>query len=178
MNKNSESIRVLVTLSMLVTMATVLHVFEGLLPALPVTGARLGLANIITLTAIAFFGGKKSFAVVIGRTVLGSLFGPGLVSIGAAMSLAGGLFSWALMTLSHKVARGKLSLIGISLIGAVAHNLAQLTVASLFLEDIAIVSMLPILMIFALPTGIIVGLVARSLVRAMANISFLQARRR
>lgn len=178
MNKNSQAIHVLVTISMLITMATVLHVFEGLLPALPVTGARLGLANIITLTAIVYFGGKKSLMVVIGRTVLGSLFGPGLVSIGAAMSLAGGLFSWSLMTLSYKVAKGHFSLIGISLVGAVAHNIAQLAVASFFLEDIAIVSMLPILMIFALPTGIMVGLVARSLVRAMDNIPFLQARRR
>lgn len=162
---------------MLVTMATVLHIFEGLLPSLPVTGARLGLANTITLAATIIFGAKKALAVVLGRVILGSLFGPGLVSIGAAMSLAGGVFSWALMAAAHRLAKGHFSLVGISLIGAVAHNIAQLTVASFFLEDIAIVSMLPILMFFALPTGIMVGLVARSLVKALGNIPFLPARR-
>ena len=176
MNRTSQGTRRLVIISMLVTMASVLHVIEGLIPAIPVTGARLGLANIITLTAIVCLGYGNALAVAVGRTVLGSLFGPGLISVGFAMSFSGALLSWATMSLAHKYAKNVLSSIGLSLIGAVSHNIAQLTVASLIFEEIAIVSMFPILMIFALPTGIIVGLVSRYLTEAMKKIPYFALR--
>lgn len=160
----------LVTLSMLVTMASVLHILEGFLPALPIPGARLGLANIITLTAIIFFGSKDALAVAVGRTLLGALFGPGLISIGFAMSIAGALLSWATMSLVYHFAKKHFHLIGLSLIGAVSHNLAQLGVASLYFEQIAILTLLPILVLFAVPTGIMVGLVSGYLAKALAKI--------
>lgn len=175
MKNNPKSARRLVIISMLVTMASILHVIEGLLPAIPVTGARLGLANIITLTTIVFFGYGDALAVAIGRTVLGSLFGPGLISVGFAMSFAGALLSWALMSLAHKFVKKYVSLIGLSLVGAVSHNIAQLAVASLIFEEIAIISMFPILMIFAVPTGIMVGLVSRYLTQAMEKIPLFRA---
>ena len=176
MNRTSQGTRRLVIISMLVTMASVLHVIEGLIPAIPVTGARLGLANIITLTAIVCLGYGNALAVAVGRTVLGSLFGPGLISVGFAMSFSGALLSWATMSLAHKYAKNVLSSIGLSLIGAVSHNIAQLAVASLIFEEIAIVSMFPILMIFALPTGIMVGLVSRYLTKAMEKIPYFALR--
>lgn len=175
MNRNTDSVRRLVIISMLITMASILHVIEGMLPAIPVTGARLGLANIITLTTIVYFGYGNALAVAVGRTVLGSLFGPGLISVGFAMSFAGALLSWALMSLAHKYAKKFFSLIGLSLVGAISHNIAQLAVASLFLEEIAIISMFPILMIFAVPTGIMVGLVSRYLTQAMDKIPYFRA---
>lgn len=174
MEKRLPTVR-LVTVSMLVTMASVLHIFEGWLPALPVPGARLGLANIITLTAIVFFGYKDALAVAVGRTILGSLFGPGLISIGFAMSFAGALLSWALMSAVHRLGKGQIHLMGLSLLGAVAHNLAQLAVAGLYLEEIALVSLLPLLMIFALPTGLAVGLVSNHLARALAKIPYFRS---
>jgi len=176
MNRTSQGTRRLVIISMLVTMASVLHVIEGLIPAIPVTGARLGLANIITLTTIVCFGYGNALAVAVGRTVLGSLFGPGLISVGFAMSFSGSLLSWATMSVAHKYAKNVFSSIGLSLVGAVSHNIAQLAVASLIFEEIAIVSMFPILMIFALPTGIIVGLVSRYLTEAMKKIPYFALR--
>ena len=168
MNYNHQSSRRLACISMLVTMATVLHVFEGLLPSLAVPGARLGLANIITLTTIVFFNPGDALIVAVARIILGSLFGFSV--IGLAMSLAGGLLSWALMSLINTLWPKHFNLIGISLVGAASHNLAQLAVASLYLEEIAILSLLPLLMIFALPTGIMVGLVSGYLAKALEKI--------
>ena len=176
MNRNSEGTRRLVIISMLITMASVLHVIEGLIPAIPITGARLGLANIITLTAIVCFGYGNALAVAVGRTVLGSIFGPGLVSVGFAMSFSGSLLSWAIMSLAHKYAKNVFSHVGLSLLGAVFHNIAQLAVASLIFDEIAIVSMFPILMIFALPTGIMVGLVSHYLINALTKIPYFALR--
>jgi len=151
-------------------MASILHIVEGILPPIPVTGAKLGLANIITVTAIIMFGPKTAFTVALGRTMLGSLFSTGIISPGFAMSLSGAMLSWALMSLLYFIAKDSFSLIGLSLVGAFAHNIAQLTVASYILENIATFTLFPLLMFFAVPTGIMVGLVAGFLIRAMARI--------
>lgn len=167
---NKEKIRHLVLTAMLITMASILHIVEGMLPPIPVTGARLGLANIITVAAIVMFGPKTALTVAVGRTMLGSLFSTGIVSPGFAMSFSGAILSWAVMSLLYKMAKNSFSLIGISLVGAIAHNLAQLLIASFILEEFATFSLFPLLMFFAVPTGIMVGLVAGYLLRAMARI--------
>lgn len=169
-HSNREKIRYLVLTAMLITMASILHIVEGMLPPIPVTGARLGLANIITVAAIVMFGPRTAMTVAVGRTMLGSLFSTGIVSPGFAMSFTGAILSWAVMSLLYKLAKNSFSLIGISLVGAIAHNLAQLLIASLILEEFATFSLFPLLMFFAVPTGIMVGLVAGYLLRAMARI--------
>ena len=174
--KNNSQVRLLVLTAMLITMASILHLIEGMLPPIPVTGARLGLANIITITAIVIFGPKTAFSVAVGRTVLGSLFSTGIVSPGFAMSFSGAILSWAVMALLYYVAKDSFSLIGISLVGAVAHNIAQLFIASLILENIGTFALFPLLMIFAIPTGVMVGLSAGFLIRAMARVPNFKGR--
>jgi heptaprenyl diphosphate synthase len=168
--RNNAHIRLLVSTAMLITMASILHIIEGMLPPIPVTGARLGLANIITVAAIVMFGPKTAFSVAAGRTILGSLFSTGIVSPGFAMSFSGAMLSWAVMALLYFLAKDSFSLVGLSLVGAIAHNLAQLFVASLILENIGTFALFPFLMIFAIPTGIMVGLAAGFLIRAMARV--------
>ncbi|HOC06111.1 MAG: Gx transporter family protein [Bacillota bacterium] len=175
MKEKAVPARRLVMIALLVTMASVLHIIEGMLPAMPVPGARLGLANIITLTTIITFGYADALFVAIGRSLLGALFGPGLISAGFAMSLAGGILSWAVMSLAHKLGQRFFSIISLSLMGAVSHNIAQLTVASFLIAEIAIFSLFPLLMIFAVPTGIMVGLVSRYLTKALGKIPYFRS---
>ncbi|MTI95606.1 MAG: Gx transporter family protein [Firmicutes bacterium] len=153
---------------MLTTLATVLHVLEGMLPPLPVPGAKLGLANIITVATIALLGARFGLAVAVSRVILGSLL-IGFSVVGFAMSMSGALLSWLVMVLLYGRFRERLSLVGISLAGAVAHNVAQLTVASWVLEQVATFTLLPYLLFFAVPTGIMVGLTAGLLIKAMAK---------
>lgn len=176
MKDKTVTTRKLVLISLLVTMASILHIIEGLLPAIPIPGARLGLANIITLTTIVSIGYGDGLAVAIGRSVLGSLFGPGIISVGFAMSLVGGLLSWAIMSLAHKYGNKFFSIISISLMGSISHNFAQLVVASFLVEEIAIFALFPMLMIFAVPTGIMVGLVSRYLIQAWGKIPQFNSR--
>jgi len=166
----------LVITAMLITMASILHIIEGLFPPMPVTGAKLGLANIITLTTIVLYGPKIAVSVAVGRTVLGSIVGSGIISIGFVMSVSGALLSWAVMSLLFHYSRKAFSLIGLSLVGAVAHNIAQLTVASFVLEENTILALLPFLMFFAIPTGIMVGLATGFLTRAMAKVPHFRNR--
>jgi len=162
-------VRLLVITAMFITMATILHIIEGLLPPIPVTGAKLGLANIITVAAIFLLGPRMALAVAVGRTLLGFLFSAS--AVGFAMSFSGAVLSWAVMSLLFQLARHSFSLIGISLAGAVAHNIAQLTVASFVLENISTFTLLPLLMFFAVPTGIMVGAASGFLIRVLERIS-------
>ena len=169
MNRKRTSIftRQLVITAMLITMASILHVIEGALPPIPVTGAKLGLANIITVVAMVMLGTRTAFVVAVGRTVLGSLFGTGIISVGFAMSFSGAISSWLIMAVLYYVAKNAFSLVGLSLAGAAAHNLAQLYIANIVLENIGVFGLLPLLMFFAVPTGIMVGTAAGFLIRAL-----------
>ncbi|MGI6364350.1 MAG: Gx transporter family protein [Bacillota bacterium] len=161
--------RFLMATAMLIAMASVLHIIEGLLTALP-HGFKLGLANVVTIATIAIFGPRAALTVAVGRTLIGSLYGPGIISVGFAMSFSGALASWAVMSGLYKFFQKHLSLVGISVVGSVFHILAQLLVASLILEDIAVYSLAPLMMAFSIPTGIMVGLVAGFLIRSLAKI--------
>ena len=59
------------------------------------------------------------------------------------------------------------SLIGVSIFGALAHNFAQVTVASLMMKNFRIFSYLPILLLTSLFTGYFVGLVSIFVVKSL-----------
>ena len=74
--------RKIVYLGLMVGIAMGLHIFESIIPIpTPVPGAKLGLANIAALYVIIRFGSKEATAVTIVRTVLGSMFGAGLLRL-------------------------------------------------------------------------------------------------
>jgi heptaprenyl diphosphate synthase len=68
------------------------------------------------------------------------------------------------MQLTRIVGRKNVSLIGISVVGAVFHNIGQLLAAALIINNVNIFVYLPILFLTAIGTGIFVGLVSRYLV--------------
>ena len=57
------------------------------------------------------------------------------------------------------------SLIGVSIIGAVSHNFAQVSVASFVMNNFRIFSYLPFLMLIGLFTGYFVGLASIYIVK-------------
>jgi heptaprenyl diphosphate synthase len=74
-------------------------------------------------------------------------------------SFTGGLVSAIVMGLLYRFASKHLSMMGISLVGAVTHNVAQLSIAALMIEQELILLYLPVMLFAALPTGAFVGLV-------------------
>ena len=143
-------------LALLTTGALVLSVLEGMIP-LPfiAPGARLGLSNIVVLSAIVVFGFKKGFTVAVLKSVLVLLVAGN--PIGFIYSVTGAIVSTVVMYLSYRYLSGYLSLVGVSVLGAMAHNTAQVFVAALVLENIRILTYLPIMYIVSLFTGCFVG---------------------
>lgn len=163
-------IRKLIYISMLVAQAMILSYVESLLPAIPIQGAKLGLANIATLLALSTLSFKESLLIVIARTLLSSfMFGNMTVLI---YSLTGGIFSLVAMYVTLKWSNNNFSLIGVSIIGAVFHNGGQLLVAVLILQNKNIFFLWPYLLLVAIPTGVFIGIASNYLLRYLIKGNF------
>ncbi|MEW5785819.1 MAG: Gx transporter family protein [Bacillota bacterium] len=153
-------------MAVLVTFAVVIHTVEAALPLpMPVPGVRLGLANIITLLAIVLYGLRSGLLVSVLRTLIGSFFTGGFLGFGFWLSLAGGAAACLVMTLAVVLLRrGYLSLVSVSILGAVTHNLAQLAAASVIIANPALLrGYFPLLLLLGIPTGLFTGLAAHYL---------------
>lgn len=156
-----------VTLAMLLAMALVLHVLEGTLPPpLPFPGVKLGLANVMTVVALLLLGPVAGLSLALGRSVLGGVIGGTFLSVGFFLSLGGGLASALVVLLALRWLRPALSLIGISVLGALTHNTVQLVLAwAFFIQQGALFYYLPLLWLLALVSGTATGLVLDELER-------------
>ena len=147
-------------LSLMVGYSLTLYIIETYIPNPLITifpGAKLGLSNIITLISLMILGIKNTCIILTVRIILSSIFtGP----ISYLLFSAGGAYlSLICMYFASKV-KG-FSLIGVSIIGAIGHNVGQLLVASLIVENINMVGYLPFMLITSLITGMFVGLVSK-----------------
>lgn len=156
------SVKKITTIAVLVTLALVLHVVEALIP-IPyiVPGFKLGLANIVTVTALYLFGFSETLLIVLLRTFFGALLTGAVSSF--FYSVVGGIFSLIVMFLVSRHLDKFVSLTGVSVMGAVAHNIGQLLVAGIIINTFGVFSYLPFLLLSAIATGYFVGLVSRVL---------------
>lgn len=124
-----------------------------------IPGAKLGLANLVTVIVLFLMGYREGITISILRIVLTAILFGGAVSL--AYSLAGGILSLVFMILAKKT--GKFSIMGISIIGAVAHNTGQILAAMVIVSEVSIASYLPALLIIGLLTGFIIGVTANEI---------------
>ncbi len=122
--------------ALLVSLACVLQISEALIPH-PIPGLRLGLANVITLIALVTMGFGYALEITVLRALLssfimGTFMSPAFIlsfSAGVVSTFVMGFFYW----LSCLYKRRRISIVGISVLGALAHNLTQLYLAYLIL---------------------------------------------
>jgi len=152
---------------MLLAMALVLHVLETLLPPpLPLPGVKLGLANLMTVAAILLLGPAPGVALALARGVVGGLLVGTFLSVGFFLSLGGGLASAVVLAAALRWLRPGLSLVGVSVLGALTHNTVQLALAWLFFtQQGALFYYLPVLWGLALVSGALTGLILNAIER-------------
>lgn len=157
----------MIFLSFLTSMALVIYVLESQIPIL-FPGIKLGLANIISLTALILIGWKEALIIMLLRTLLGSMFGGSMSAF--MFSIAGGILSNIVMILLYKFFKNSISLWTISICGAIFHNIGQLLVASFVIQDLRIYVYLPVLLISAIVTGYFIGLCTKFLITHLKKI--------
>jgi heptaprenyl diphosphate synthase len=171
--KMKNNTRKMVFVSLMVAQALVLHIIERALPVPFVApGVKLGLANIITLVCLYTLDFKGTFSVVMVRLLLSTFLGGNLSSL--LYSAAGAFLSLIFMYLVMRIGKKEVSLIGVSIVGAVFHNVGQVTVAAFMIQNVNIVIYLPILLVSAIGTGIFVGLTSKYMLSALEKIRFIK----
>ena len=142
--------------AILISMALVLSYIERFIPLqmfVPLPGMKLGLANVVTLMALFFLGTGSAFTILILRCILGAVFGGGIS--GLAFSLTGGLLAMTVMCI-FKHCKG-ISVYGVSVLGAAAHNIGQILVAVIFMDSVYVIGYLPYLLLVSVFTGMATG---------------------
>ena len=157
--------------AVLAALALALSYIEGMFPPpVPLPGFKLGLANIVTVYALCALGALPALAILLVRVLLGAMFAGNASAL--IYSLLGGFAAMLVMIALKRF--DKLSIYGVSVGGAAAHNCGQVAAAVLTLGSAAPLAYLPVLLIVALFTGALTGFIASLLFRAMANTKIMK----
>ena len=149
-------------------LALIFSYVETLIPInFGIPGIKLGLANLIIIIALYKMSVKEAYVLSVVRVVLAGFIFGNLFSI--IYSLAGGLLSLTVMTLLKKT--DKFSLFGNSMAGGVFHNVGQLIVAIIVMENLIIAYYMPVLLISGLITGFMIGLVAGEMLKRLSKLT-------
>ena len=164
MKKQTLSAKTVALMAMMIALAMIFSYVETMIPInFGIPGVKLGLANLVIVAAIYLFGGKQAFLISIVRIFLSGFMFGNLASI--MYSLAGGLLSLAVMLLLKKT--DKLSILAVSVMGGICHNIGQLIVAMLVVENLKLIFYVPVLLISGFLTGLLIGIVCRVILPAV-----------
>lgn len=162
----------LIFLSLLTSIGLALSVLESSIPLpIPIPGARLGLSNIVILVSLVIFGFKDAFIVSILKSIVLMLVTGNISSF--IYSVSGAILSTVVMFIVYKYFSNIFSLIGVSILGAVAHNTAQVSVAAIIMSNIKMFFYLPILLLMSLFTGYFVGISSKYISKSLRKIFIL-----
>lgn len=161
-------VKKMVFLSILVAVGLALSVIESMIPLpIAIPGARLGLSNMVVLITLVVFGFKEGITVSLLKSIVLMLITGSVSSF--VYSFSGALLSSVAMSLSYKYLSNIFSLIGVSILGALFHNFAQVSVASLMMNNMRIYTYLPFLMLTSIFTGYFVGLSSTYIIKNLKS---------
>ncbi|MCL2366814.1 MAG: Gx transporter family protein [Oscillospiraceae bacterium] len=171
MQKKQPKLKKLTIMAALTTAALIIFIIEAQIQLpIPIPGAKLGLANTITLFVLFFPTNDKSTSVnlkstdalmiLICRILLGAIFTGRILAL--ALSLSGGLLSFAAMIAAKRIVTNKQIWV-CGAIGGIFHNIGQILAAILITETPAMIAYLPILIIIGIITGTLTGLITQTI---------------
>lgn len=152
-------------LGILTAVALVLGYVESLFPIAAIPGVKLGLSNTVLLYALFLMDAPSALLLMLLKVGLsGLLFGGPTAML---YSLAGGILSLAAMLLARR-ARG-ISVVGVSVLGAAAHNVGQTLVACAVVGVRAALAYLPVLLLAAAAAGVLTGVIAKAVMKGVPH---------
>ena len=152
-------------------LAILMGYVEMLIPLpVPLPGVKLGLANVVVVIMLYAMDAKGAFFISLVRVLLSGLLFAGFA--GLLYSLAGAMCSFAAMALLKCVKR--FSVVGVSIAGGVAHNIGQIAVAAMVLENGAIFYYLPVLLLSGSIAGAVIGFLGGLIVKRLQGVLKIQ----
>lgn len=144
-------------MGLLFAAAAALNMLESIFSAFLPAGIRVGLSNIVIMTAILCINLPSAALLVLLKAAM-VLMTRGFTA--GVMSLCGSLAAFGITALLFR--RSGCSYILISVLGAIAHSAGQLCAASLLLGTVYVFAYAPVLIIASVVTGICTGIVLKT----------------
>ncbi len=164
---NNSKAKRIAFFGMMVALAFTFSYLESLIPFnFGIPGMKLGLANLVVVVALYIMKPSEAFSIAVIRILLAGLTFGNVYSL--AYSLCGGILSFIVMYFMRKT---KLSVIGVSMLGGICHNIGQIIVAAVVMETVRIVYYLPVLLVAGLITGLLLGIVSKLIIDRFNKIS-------
>ena len=155
-------------MAVLTAIALTIFMIENQLPSpVPIPGIKLGLANIITLTAMAILGRKEAGAILAARIIMGAIFAGSPSTF--IYSAAGGILAYIVMCVTIGLFKENQLWI-VSALAAIAHNAGQLGACALIVKTPGNFAYAPILAASGVITGVFTGFAAIYLIRAVKKL--------
>lgn len=162
-NKTAERVA---KFAVLTSLALVLSFVETLIPInLGIPGAKIGLANLVTMFTLYVMGPVPAICVSILRIVLSGLLFGNVFSI--FYSLSGFILSFLAMLFLKKT--GAFGIVPVSAVGGVMHNLGQLILAAALAGE-AVFAYFPYLFLCGTVAGIIIGIIGGIIVQRLNGV--------
>ena len=163
--KTREITKIAILTSICVVISIIESYFTFIGDIIP--GLKLGLANIVIIFALYKCGFKTALLVSLIRVLIVAILRTGF-GINFFFSVSGALFSIIAMTILMKT---KLSIIGVSIIGSIFHSIGQVLIGIIMLDNYNVIYYLPYLLIFSIPTGIIIGIITKKIINSTEKYS-------
>lgn len=148
-------------MAILTAVSLILFTVEAALPPIPIQGVKIGFSNIVTLIAMVILGKREAFIILSMRIILASIFAGSVLSF--SFSIVGGILAYTIMALTIDVF-GEKKIWITSVMGAIFHNAGQLAVAVIATGTPWISIYAPVLLLSAIVTGTVIGVVTTALV--------------
>lgn len=151
-----------IKLAFFTAFAITIFILETLIPK-PLPFLKLGLANVVVLLILWNRHYMAALVIILSKSIIGGAFTATLISPMTVISIGASLTAFAAMFLAVRSKSG-LSIIGVSVLGAVIHNITQLVIVNyILLNTDAAWKLLPILVILGVVTGVLTGYLAHLL---------------
>lgn len=157
----------LTRLAMFLALGLVLSYLENLIPLnFSIPGVKVGLANMVTMFVLYCYGTKDSALILILRVLLSGFLFSGLSTI--LFGIVGGFF--CILSMHFVKKSNYFSVMGVSMTGAVFHNIGQIIAAFIVMQNTNILYYIPYLCLTGLVSGLLIGYISAFLVKRFQNI--------
>lgn len=165
-----------ITLGVYLALAIALSIIEGYLPPPPFPfPLRYGFSNLLTMQLLLNQKRRQAYILAVAKGLF-SFFMRG--AIAGLLSLLGGLVSLTVAALILLITRQRSSYLGISIPSAIAHNLTQMVLVSLFLPHVALQVLMIPLIILGIGSGALTGTLLYLVDPILQQLEFHQLKHR
>ncbi len=172
-NKSAVTAKKIATLSVFTALSLIMFIIENQFPPMFIPGARMGLANIFSFAALVIYSPVEAFVIVAVRAALGAVFAGNVSAL--LYSFTGGVVSMAISSILMYTIYPKISVMSVSIVAAVSHNVTQNVVFVIISGTALTFGYMPYFMLLGILSGGIVGAIIMLVFKKVPKTVFEKA---